>query len=249
MSYSIIQYPAQINAYTPTRGRTVNTIVLHSTGGSKKGDLATLSGNDRKHLVSCHYYITRAGEVYQLVQDHDVAWHAGACLFNGERDLNSHSIGIELENDNKGTQLYPKVQMDRVIDLTATLIQKYTIPLSRLVRHADIAVPRGRRTDPVRPFAWGAFRAAVFERLPPRYVVRMNGTVVRTDRSRSSPPATFDGKNPVLLPEGMVIIGRDRAAGQSVSLLVNGEMVTTDQWVHWGDNGFIWAGLLEQIVS
>jgi N-acetylmuramoyl-L-alanine amidase len=185
MDQTIIQYPALPSAYTALKpGRRIDMIVMHATGGVKTGDLWTLSGRDRRHLVSCHYYITKLGEIYQLVQDKDIAWHAGVSFWQGESDVNRFSLGIELENLNNGKDVYPRAQLDATLWLVRNKIQQYKIPRSRLVRHADVAQPPGRKTDP-RGFAWQSFVAQAYANIPegppaPPASAPPPGTVLRT---------------------------------------------------------------------
>ncbi len=167
MDYTIIQYPALPSAYSPQKlGRRIDMIVMHSTGGVKTGDLWTLSGRDRRHLVSVHYYITKLGEIYQLVQDKDVAWHAGVSFWQGENDVNRFSIGVELENRNDGRDQYPQPQIDAALWLVRNKVQQYKIPRSRLVRHAQVALPPGRKRDP-RAFPWDTFIGQVYRDIQP----------------------------------------------------------------------------------
>jgi N-acetylmuramoyl-L-alanine amidase len=167
MDYRIISYPALPSAYTAQpSGRRIDMLVLHATGGVKTSDLWTLSGRDRRHLVSTHYYVTKLGEIYQLVQDQDIAWHAGVSYWQGESDCNRYSLGIELENLNDGRDLYPQAQQDALLWLTRSKIRQYNIPRSRLVRHAQIALPPGRKSDP-RGFPWDSFAAQVYSDIPP----------------------------------------------------------------------------------
>ncbi|PLS78460.1 MAG: N-acetylmuramoyl-L-alanine amidase [Chloroflexi bacterium] len=185
MDYSIIQYPALPSAYSAQKpGRRVDMIVMHSTGGVKTGDLWTLSGRDRRHLVSIHYYITKLGEIYQLVQDKDVAWHAGVSFWQGENDVNRFSIGIELENLNNGRDTYPQAQIDAALWLVRNKVQEFKIPRSRLVRHAQVALPPGRKSDP-RGFPWDSFAGQVYTNIeagppPPPATPPPANTVLRT---------------------------------------------------------------------
>lgn len=167
MDHSIIQYPALASAYTTMRpGRRTDMILLHATGGVKAGDLYTLSGRDRRQLVSVHYYITKIGEIYQLVQDKDIAWHAGVSFWQGEEDCNRFSIGIELENLNNGRDTYPQAQVDAALWLVRNKVQQYKVPRSRLVRHAQVALPPGRKSDP-RGFPWDTFVGNVYTDIQP----------------------------------------------------------------------------------
>jgi hypothetical protein len=140
--------------------------VMHATGGVKTGDLWTLSGRDRRHLVSVHYYVTKLGEIYQLVQDKDVAWHAGISFWQGENDVNRFSLGVEMENLNDGRDPYPQSQIDAVLWLVRNKVQQYKIPRSRLVRHAQVALPPGRKSDP-RGFPWDSFVGQVYVDIQP----------------------------------------------------------------------------------
>lgn len=141
-------------------------IVIHATAGSKTSDLWTLSGRDRLHLVSTHYYITKIGEIYQLVEDKDIAWHAGDSYWQGEEYCNEFSLGVELENRNDGRDPYPEAQLAALLWLVRMKVQQYKIPRSRLVRHAEIAVPPARKTDP-RGFPWTNWVQQVYVDLPP----------------------------------------------------------------------------------
>ena len=160
MDFPITPYPAMAYAFeSMPPGRRIDMIVLHATAGTRVGDLYTLSGRDRRHLVSVHYYVTKLGEIFQLVQDKDIAWHAGVSYWQGESSCNRFSIGIELENLNNGQDKYPLNQIEAVQWLSQTKVRQYRIPRSRFVRHVDIA-PR-RKSDP-RGFPWDTFKANVY---------------------------------------------------------------------------------------
>lgn len=164
MDYQIVAYPALAHAFEgQAPGRRIDMIVMHATAGTRQGDLYTLSGRDRRHLVSTHYYVTKLGEIFQLVQDKDVAWHAGISYWQGESNLNRVSLGVEMENRNNGDDKYPQSQLDAVLWLVRTKVRQYNIPRSRLVRHADVAP--GRKTDP-RGFPWESFKANVYTDMP-----------------------------------------------------------------------------------
>ena len=53
---------------------------------------------DTKSKVSSHFVISKSGHIFQLVNVKYRAWHAGKSYWNKETDLNSLSIGIELDN-------------------------------------------------------------------------------------------------------------------------------------------------------
>jgi N-acetyl-anhydromuramyl-L-alanine amidase AmpD len=134
--------------------RPISMIVLHATAGSARGALAWLTNPAAR--VSAHYLITKAGRVYQLVPDAACAWHAGRCEWLGETKINEMSLGIELENANNGRDRYPAAQLDALVELTLIKVRQYGIGLDMIVRHAEVARPVGRKSDPA-GFPWAAY--------------------------------------------------------------------------------------------
>ena len=129
--------------------RRPNYVILHQTSDDTvDAALATLTNPERK--VSAHYLIGRDGTIYQLVDESARAWHAGASFWGGNTDLNSASIGIELDND--GKQPFPGAQIDALLRLLADLRERYRIPAANVLGHSDVA-PR-RKVDPGRLFPW-----------------------------------------------------------------------------------------------
>jgi N-acetyl-anhydromuramyl-L-alanine amidase AmpD len=93
--------------------------------------------------VSAHYLIDRRGTVYRLVDDKDIAYHAGTSKMpDGRKNVNDFSIGIEMMNTEDGQ--YTKAQYAAVNSLVDSLKSRY--PIKSVVGHADIAP--GRKTDP-----------------------------------------------------------------------------------------------------
>jgi N-acetyl-anhydromuramyl-L-alanine amidase AmpD len=239
-------YPALDTAFTPTKGRRIDMLVLHATAGRKTGDLYTLSGRDRLHLVSCHYYVTKAGEVYQLVRDKDIAWHAGVTWWQGEGNANAYSLGIELENLNTGSDPYPHVQFQVVTTLARAKVKQFHIPQLRCVTHADIAIPRGRKSDPA-GFPWDTFLHAVYAADPTltqRWMSLYNGVYVREAPTTKSPIA-WNGR--ARLWEGQVIDSDKVVTGENHTGAIYGRPVASNQWVHWPPAGFIWQPQLQRI--
>lgn len=129
--------------------RRPNMVIIHHTSsGSVEDGLHTLTDAARK--VSAHYLIARDGTLYQLVDERRRAWHAGASYWGGNRDINSASIGIELDND--GEEPFPEAQIATLIALLDDLRTRYAIPAANVVGHADVAP--GRKADPSRHFPW-----------------------------------------------------------------------------------------------
>ena len=129
--------------------RRPSIVVLHHTSNDAARDaLRTLTDPARE--VSAHYVIGRDGALYQLVDERHRAWHAGVSQWGAITDLNSVSIGIEL--DNNGREPFPQVQIDALLGLLADIKGRYSIPRANFVGHADVAP--GRKVDPSRYFPW-----------------------------------------------------------------------------------------------
>lgn len=150
--------------YSPRGGRPISLLVLHATAGSARSALAWLTNSRAR--VSAHYVIDKQGQIYQLVPDEHAAWHAGRASWRNETDINAISIGIELENANTGHDPYPPEQIDALVQLASEKVAQYRIEPDMVVRHRDIAVPRGRKTDPA-GFPWAEFRSRLFPQSPP----------------------------------------------------------------------------------
>ena len=110
--------------------------------------MATLS--NRGTDVSAHYLIGRDGTIYYLVDEMKRAWHAGDSWWGGPIDMNSASIGIELDND--GKEVYPEPQIAALLNLLADLKKRYAIPGINILGHGDIAP--ARKVDPDINFPW-----------------------------------------------------------------------------------------------
>ncbi|ATX65963.1 N-acetylmuramoyl-L-alanine amidase [Roseinatronobacter bogoriensis] len=100
--------------------------------------------------VSAHYVISPSGQVWQLVQEADRAWHAGAGSWCGVSDINSHSLGIELVNT--GAQPFPEPQMHRLEMLLSSMMDRWNIPPHQVIAHSDMAPER--KEDPGPRFDW-----------------------------------------------------------------------------------------------
>jgi N-acetylmuramoyl-L-alanine amidase len=102
--------------------------------------------------VSCHYVIGRDGRVTQMVAESMRAWHAGVSHWAGETDINSRSIGIEI--DNPGHELgypdFPDQQMRAVETLSLDIVRRCNIRPDRVLAHSDIAPIR--KIDPGEKF-------------------------------------------------------------------------------------------------
>jgi N-acetylmuramoyl-L-alanine amidase len=139
------------------KGCRADMIVLHYTGMSS-ADQAVLWLADPRSKVSCHYVVDEVGCITQMVAENQRAWHAGASRWAGETDINSASIGIEIQNPGHehGYPEFPAEQMQAVAALCRDIAQRRGIPPERVLAHSDVAP--GRKIDPGEKFDW-AFMA------------------------------------------------------------------------------------------
>ena len=134
-------------------GADVTILVMHYTGlRTCREALDRLSNPAAK--VSSHYLISNIGEIYLLVPEDKRAWHAGVSYWRGLNDINSYSIGIELENPGHefGYQDFSSSQMNALTELSQEILTRHPIPARNVVGHSDIA-PR-RKRDPGELFDW-----------------------------------------------------------------------------------------------
>ena len=100
--------------------------------------------------VSAHWLIGLDGKCISLVDEASRAWHAGAGRWGRATDVNSASIGIELDND--GTSPFPEAQMRALESLLSEVLERWTIPPEGVIGHSDLAP--GRKADPGPRFDW-----------------------------------------------------------------------------------------------
>jgi len=134
-------------------------IVVHFTEQeSVRQSLYTLRTRNSGGRVSAHYLVGEDGRIYQLVSDEHRAWHAGAGSWGTIHDLNSASIGIEIDND--GREPYTGAQVEALIRLLEDLTTRHRIPKTAVIGHSDLAP--GRKVDPGPLFPWKRLHEAGF---------------------------------------------------------------------------------------
>lgn len=144
----------------PRRGGARPTmIVLHHTAmESAAASLERLT--DPAAQVSAHYLIEECGAVHRLVDEDRQAWHAGASFWAGTRDVNSASIGVELQNT--GRAPYPAAQVAATAALCRGVMRRHEI--AHVLAHSDVAP--ARKADPGAHFPWARLAAEGVGRMP-----------------------------------------------------------------------------------
>jgi N-acetylmuramoyl-L-alanine amidase len=137
--------------------RKPNYVVIHHTAqNSTEQTLKTFTMP--KTQVSAHYVIGRDGKVYHMLSDYLRAWHGGAGKWGNNTDLNSSSIGIEL--DNNGAEPFAEAQISSLLQVLAILKKTHGIPAANFIGHSDIAP--SRKVDPNPTFPWKTLANAGF---------------------------------------------------------------------------------------
>ena len=162
--------------------RRPNLIVIHFTEqDSVQQSLDTLRSANSGGRVSAHYLIGSDGKRYQLVSDERRAWHGGAGSWGTITDINSASIGIELDND--GQSPFAEAQVQSLLVLLEDLCTRLRIPRSQIIGHQDSAPTR--KPDPGPLFPWKRLADAGFGLWP--------------DPDAPPPPPEFDPVNALRL--------------------------------------------------
>jgi len=129
--------------------RKPNFIIIHHTAqNSCPQTLQTFTMT--RTQVSAHYVICKDGTVYHMLNDYLRAWQAGVSKWGNITDVNSISVGIEL--DNNGFEPFPDTQINSLLRLLARLKTAYSIPSANFIGHGDIAPTR--KNDPNAAFPW-----------------------------------------------------------------------------------------------
>ena len=148
-----INYNEELSPNFSKRQKTIKYIIIHYTGTKTLLEALNIF-KDKTSQVSCHWLVSKKGKLYKIVDEKNVAWHAGISYWKGQKMLNDNSIGIELDNIGHGLNyhIFSSVQMKVLEKLLKLLINKYNIKTKNVLGHADIAPDR--KLDPGELFSW-----------------------------------------------------------------------------------------------
>ena len=135
------------------RQKEIQYVIFHYTEISFDEAVQKLTQDAGPCSVSAHFLVKKDGEVFQLVSEENVAWHAGVSHWRGEDKINHSSIGIEI--DNLGREQFTEEQISSCLSLCAYLKAKYHIKTNNFLGHSDIAPDR--KIDPGFYFPWHLF--------------------------------------------------------------------------------------------
>lgn len=129
--------------------RKPNYVIIHHTAqNSCEQTLKTFTLT--RTQVSAHYVICKDGKVHHMLNDYLRAWHGGVGRWGNQTDINSSSIGIEI--DNNGQEPFTEEQLIALVKVLGGLKRTYGIPTANFIGHSDIAPTR--KVDPNVLFPW-----------------------------------------------------------------------------------------------
>ncbi|MGN6400257.1 MAG: N-acetylmuramoyl-L-alanine amidase [Flavisolibacter sp.] len=129
--------------------RKPNFVIIHHTA-QNSCDQTLKTFTLPRTQVSAHYVICKDGTIHHMLNDYLRAWHGGIAKWGNNTDINSSSIGIEIDND--GYEAFTDQQLNSLLTLLASLKKAYAIPTANFIGHADIAPTR--KNDPNVNFPW-----------------------------------------------------------------------------------------------
>lgn len=145
----IIYVPAHPSNTWPRLGTEFEFIVLHYVGAvSTAKNNADYLHRDANLGWSAHFFVDEVS-IYQSVSFDYAAGHCGVDYSNGKAPFwsgsgkystNRRSIGIEIcvKKDKNGNWYFEPETVTRTVALVKWLMQKFNIPIDRVIRHYDV---------------------------------------------------------------------------------------------------------------
>lgn len=202
MTLTITQEPA-LHFEDRKNGGHPAFLILHYTGTPTaqiaKDMLTGRMQNTEGNKVSVHYMIEEDGHLTQLVNEDKRAYHAGLGYWEGITDINSFSIGIELQNPGweHGYTDFPQAQIDALIELCRDIVSRHNMRPDHVLGHSDVSA--GRRFDPGEKFPWKALADAGIGLWPQPIQADFNeAAALLQDTSRLKQALVSYGYNPAL---------------------------------------------------
>ena len=133
--------------------KSISILLLHYTGMESAEKACDWLCREESQ-VSCHYLVGEQGDITQMVDETKRAWHAGVSSWLGDEDINSASIGIEIQNQGHtlGYHDFHEKQMQAVVALSKDIMVRNKIKQRYVLAHSDVAP--GRKVDPGEKFSW-----------------------------------------------------------------------------------------------
>jgi N-acetylmuramoyl-L-alanine amidase CwlA len=162
--------------YSTSNNRQIKYIVIHYVGA-----VSTAKNNAdyyarEKLQASAHYFVDETS-IWQSVEDKHIAWHCGTSgTYKHSECRNSNSIGIEMccKKDGSRNWYFEQATVDNTVELVKSLMRKYNIPISNVVRHYDVTGKTCPEPYVNKPTEWDKFKTrltSVTELVTPNDIV------------------------------------------------------------------------------
>ena len=160
--------------YKKGTNREIKYIVVHYVGATGGAEANCKYFQSTYRGSSAHYFVGHQGEVWQCVEDKNIAWHCGANRYKHAYCRNDNSIGVELCcRYSNGTWYFEDATLNAAFALIKELMSKYNIPVTNVVRHYDVTgklCPEPFVRDNI---AWDTFKASLTSKSTLGYMVRV----------------------------------------------------------------------------
>ena len=128
--------------YKKATNRKIEYIVIHYVGATGGAEANCRYFEKFYRGASAHYFVGHSGELWQCVEDSNIAWHCGALKYKHKHCRNSNSIGVEMCCRKGANWYFEPATIAATIDLVRDLMKKYNIPASNVLRHYDVSGKR-----------------------------------------------------------------------------------------------------------
>ena len=110
--------------------------------------------------ASAHYFVDETS-IWQSVEDYNIAWHCGATTYKHPDCRNNNSIGIEMcvKKDDSGKWYFEEDTVKNTVELVKSLMEKYNIPIDRVIRHYDVTGKNCPAPYVDNPKEWDKFKS------------------------------------------------------------------------------------------
>lgn len=190
-------------------------IVIHYVGATGGAEANCKYFASTYRGASAHYFVGHEGEIWQCVEDKDIAWHCGATRYKHAACRNDNSIGIELccrKNFSNGTWYFEEETVNSAIGLVKELMAKYNIPVSNVIRHYDVTGKRCPEPYVRDTGAWNTFKAGLTTNSSASgYVVRITADVLNV---RKGPGTGYGIVTTVKKGEAYTIVDENNGWGK-----------------------------------
>lgn len=154
--------------YNKGNGKQNKYIVIHYVGATGGAEANCKYFKSVNRNASAHYFVGHKGEIWQCVEDKDIAWHCGAKSYKHAYCRNSNSIGIEMccRQKANGTWYFEDATVAATIELVKYLMGKYNIPVENVIRHYDVTGKNCPEPYVTNSGSWNTFKSKLKEEKP-----------------------------------------------------------------------------------